>query len=82
MHNAFTIINEHIESSIRPLVHFWEMGHLLRPCKVTVRPEIVGVASGMLKHKTRRVSDFLGFIYTTQNFTSLFSALAFSQNSF
>ncbi len=85
MQNPFVIINECIESSIRGLCnfygHFWGMGHLLRACKLSIRPEILGVLLGIQKHKTRRVSDFLGHIYATYNFTSLFSALVFSQNS-
>ncbi len=56
-------------------------GHLLRVCKLSIRPEILGVVFGMLKHKIRRVSDFLDHIYMTCNFILLFSALAFSQNS-
>ncbi len=83
--NAFAIINQHMESCIWGLCtfcgHFWGKGHLLRACKLKIWPEILGAGLGMLKHKTRRVSGFLGHIYTTGNFTSLFSALAFSQNS-
>ncbi len=60
--------------------HFWGMGRLLRACELSIWLEIFGAGLGMLKHKTRRVSDFLGHIYTTCNFISLFSSLAFSQN--
>ncbi len=79
--NAFAIINKHMKSSIRGLCsfygHFLGMGHHLLPCKLSIRPEILGVVLGMLlKHKSRRVSDFFGHIYTTCNFTSLFSPVA------
>ncbi len=34
------------------------MGHLLRAYKLSIRPEILGVVSGMLKHKTKWIFDF------------------------
>ncbi len=57
------------------------MRHRLRACKLSIRPEILGLSLDMLKYKTRRVSYFSGYIYTTSNFISLFSPLAISQNS-
>ncbi len=31
-------------------IHFWGMGHLLRACKLSIRPEILSAVLGMVKH--------------------------------
>ncbi len=54
-------------------IYYKVYGHLLKVCKLSIQPGILGVVLGMLKHKTRWVSDFFSYLRNLQFYITFLS---------